>query len=66
MKCIIGSGFPREIYEWLWFSKLLNICALKISAVRLYSKVSEAGVDLDGVGDPPPWKFWSSKIDNVK
>jgi hypothetical protein len=34
MKYMIGSGFSTEIYEWVWFSKILNI-VLKISAVRL-------------------------------
>jgi hypothetical protein len=25
MKYMIGSGFSTEIYEWVWFSKILNI-----------------------------------------
>ena len=42
MKNMIGSGFSTEMYEWVWFSKILNIGiegVLKISAVRLYPKV---------------------------
>jgi hypothetical protein len=25
MKYMIGSGFSTEIYEWVWFSKILNM-----------------------------------------
>jgi hypothetical protein len=25
MKYMIGLGFSTEIYEWVWFSKILNI-----------------------------------------
>jgi hypothetical protein len=37
MKYMIGSGFSTEIYEWIWFSKILQYMkkggGLKISAV---------------------------------
>ena len=26
MRYMIGSGFSTEIYEWVWFSKILNTC----------------------------------------